>query len=79
MLKLTPRNAYRLFRRQKGIRGDGWKFRDLKGHHKASGLSLDNCAKLFYSEYYSAYIVSGYHYAGEDVKEHAAYGELIAS
>jgi hypothetical protein len=76
MLKLSRRKAYRLFMSQKGIVSDGWKFRDLKGYHSASGLSLDSGAKLFYSRE-NGYMVTGYHYSGEDVAVYAKFGKLV--
>ncbi len=75
ILKLSRRKAYRLFRSQKGITSDGWRFNRFKEQHGASGLTLDSGAKLYYS-HVNGYFVSGYHYAGDDVKIYAKFGKL---
>lgn len=77
LLKLTGIGAYKLFRKQKGIKNDRWTFTQLKTMHGASGLTLDSGAKLFYSET-NGYYVTGYHYAGDDVKCYAQFGEIFS-
>lgn len=76
MLKLTGIGAYKLFRKQKGIKSDRWTFKELKTTHAASGLTLDSGAKLFYSPV-NGYYVTGYHYAGDDVKCYAQFGQIV--
>lgn len=72
IVKLTPRAAYTLFRRESQLKQEGRKFSSTKN---GSGTTLKTGAKLYFGG--DGFHVGGYAADGSDVLAYKDYGTVV--
>jgi hypothetical protein len=72
IVTLTPRQAYKLFRREPELKKEGRRFRSAKD---SSGVTLKTGAKLYCNG--GQFHVGGYAHDGSDVLAYKDYGTVV--